>query len=97
GKPIEVKLEDRDGAAFLSIRDYGIGISREDQSRIFERFERAVPQKSVGGFGLGLWIVRQIATAMGGTIAVTSEPGEGATFTLVLPKDAPPGSTPAGA
>src|SRR5262249_49455976 len=95
GKPIEVKLENRADVVLLSVRDHGIGISADDQTRIFQRFERAVPQKSVGGFGLGLWIVRQIATAMSGTIGVTSEPGKGATFTLVLPKDAPPRSAPA--
>jgi signal transduction histidine kinase/integral membrane sensor domain MASE1 len=86
GKPIEVRLENRDELVLLSIKDHGIGISQEDQTRIFERFERAVLQKSVGGFGLGLWIVRQIATAMGGTIEVASEAGQGAEFTLVIPK-----------
>lgn len=46
--------------AKLTFRDYGIGISKENQSRIFERFERAVSIKQFGGLGLGLFIVRQI-------------------------------------
>jgi signal transduction histidine kinase/integral membrane sensor domain MASE1 len=86
GKPIEVRLESQDEHALLSVKDHGIGISKGDQARIFERFERAVAQRNFGGFGLGLWIVRQIAAAMGGTIQVRSETGEGAEFMLALPK-----------
>ena len=94
GKPIEVRMERRADVVLLSVRDQGIGISTEDQLRLFQRFERAVPQKSVGGFGLGLWIVRQLAVAMGGTVEVKSEPGRGAKFTLLLPGDAPRSTPP---
>ena len=57
--------------------------------RIFQRFERAVSSRSYGGLGLGLYIVRQIVEAHGGTISVESTPGEGATFTVDLPLHMP--------
>jgi hypothetical protein len=71
--------------ARLSVRDSGVGIAPEDQGRIFERFERAVPVRHFGGLGLGLWIVRCIVGAMGGTIRVESSPGAGACFIVDLP------------
>ena len=85
GKPVEVRLAKADGGARLSITDRGPGISPEDQERIFQRFERAVSERSYGGLGLGLWIARQLAEAMGGTLRVESTPGEGATFIAELP------------
>jgi signal transduction histidine kinase len=85
GKPIEIRLQSHDSAAVLAVRDEGIGIPPEDQARIFERFERAVSPRHFGGLGLGLWIVKQIVTAMGGTISVRSEAGNGSEFTVVLP------------
>jgi signal transduction histidine kinase len=91
GRPIEVALDSVGGRALLSVRDQGMGIPLEDQKRIFGRFERAHPRGSSGGLGLGLWIVRQIVEMMGGSIFVQSEPGAGSTFTVNLPKVAPPG------
>ena len=85
GHPIEVEATRQDGHAVLTVRDHGIGISPEHQTRIFERFERAVPDRSYAGIGLGLWISRQIVEAHGGTIGVESEPGKGATFRVELP------------
>ena len=84
GSPIDVRVEAPVGRAVLSIHDRGIGIPEEDQRRIFQRFERAVSQRNYGGFGLGLWIVRQIVEAQGGAVQVASQPGLGSTFTVEL-------------
>jgi signal transduction histidine kinase len=85
GKPIDVTLEPIEGGARLSVHDHGIGIDSKSRDRIFERFERAVSTRHFGGFGLGLWIVRQIVEASGGTISVQSEIGSGSTFIVELP------------
>ncbi|WP_225410175.1 protein kinase domain-containing protein [Stigmatella hybrida] len=89
GKPIEVVLEEHEGQAVLKVRDEGIGIAPEDAHRIFERFERAVSVRHYGGFGIGLWLVREIVQALGGRVEVRSVPGEGATFTVTLPRRPP--------
>jgi two-component system OmpR family sensor kinase len=86
--PIELRaVADRaTGVAWVSVADTGPGISAENQARIFERFERAVPAADhTGGFGVGLWIVKQLIEAMQGTITVTSKPGVGSTFCVALP------------
>ncbi|HEX8571375.1 MAG TPA: HAMP domain-containing sensor histidine kinase [Allosphingosinicella sp.] len=76
---------DREGdLAALIIADQGKGISAEDQARIFEKFERVDPSEA-GGTGLGLYIARRLARAMGGDVAVDSAPGQGARFTFTLP------------
>lgn len=85
GGPIEVTVMHHDGRAWLTVSDRGIGIPLEDQARIFERFERAVPGKNYSGFGVGLWICKQITDALGGRIRVESRPGEGSTFEITLP------------
>jgi signal transduction histidine kinase len=89
GKPIKVALSSDGCMARLAVVDHGIGLSPELQSRIFEKFERAVSERHYGGFGLGLWIVRQIVEAHGGSIHVTSETGKGSTFVVELPLAAP--------
>jgi signal transduction histidine kinase len=86
GRPVEVAVSGDDLLARLTIRDHGIGIPLEHQARIFERFERAVSDRHYGGLGLGLWIVRQIVDALGGSIIVESEAGKGSTFTVNLPR-----------
>jgi signal transduction histidine kinase/CHASE3 domain sensor protein len=86
GQPIEIRVDGDENAARLTVRDRGIGIPPENQARIFERFERAVSKSDYGGFGLGLWIVRQIVDAHGGEIRVTSAPGQGSAFTVELPR-----------
>jgi PAS domain S-box-containing protein len=85
GRPIEISVLQAGGRAVLTVRDHGIGISREDQGRIFERFERAVSERHFGGFGVGLWVAREAVEANGGTIRVASREGDGAEFTLELP------------
>jgi len=85
GHPIEIAVSRDASRARLLVRDHGIGISVEDQERIFNRFERASSIRSFGGLGLGLYITRQIVTAHGGTIHVESQPGAGATFVVELP------------
>jgi predicted ATPase/signal transduction histidine kinase len=85
GAPIDVTLESRDGRAWLSIRDHGIGIAPEQLPRIFECFGRGVPVENYGGLGLGLYIVQQLVSSLEGSVEVTSKAGEGATFTVVLP------------
>ncbi len=84
GEPVDLRVRSKGGRAVLSVRDRGIGIPEADQRRIFERFERAVSRRNYGGFGLGLWIVRQIVEAQGGTVRVESAPGGGSTFTVEL-------------
>ena len=104
GQPIQVAVQAEDGSARIAVRDRGVGISEADRARIFGRFERAVSTRQYGGLGLGLFITQQIVEAHGGTIAVESAPGEGATFTVTLPRSdaqadftssGPPESSPA--
>jgi signal transduction histidine kinase len=90
GKPIEIRVEASRAAATVQITDHGIGIPAADLGRIFERFERAVSKRNYGGFGLGLWIVRQVVEAFGGTVRAESTPGDGATFTVELPRAVQP-------
>jgi len=85
GHPIEVAVSADQDFATLRVRDHGVGIPSDQHARIFERFERGVEQRS-GGFGIGLWIVRNICVAMGGTVTVQSERGDGACFTVMLPR-----------
>ena len=85
GEPIEVSLVCDGAEARLTVRDHGIGISEQDQARIFDAFERAVSRREEGGFGIGLWVVRHLVDAMHGEIPVTSGPAEGSTFTVILP------------
>jgi signal transduction histidine kinase len=87
GRPIVISLDSDERAARLSVQDNGIGIAPEQQERLFARFERAVSRRQYGGFGLGLWITRQLVDAMGGEITVASRAGQGATFSIVLPID----------
>jgi signal transduction histidine kinase/DNA-binding response OmpR family regulator len=90
GKPIDIGVTAIDGVVAVTVRDHGIGISAEDQARIFRRFERAAPRRHFGGLGLGLYIAAQLAAAHGGSISVESQLGNGATFTLRLPREAEP-------
>jgi PAS domain S-box-containing protein len=83
--PVELSVGTRGATATITVRDHGPGIGDGDLERIFGPFERGVSIRNYGGLGLGLYIARQYAVAHGGTISVTSTPGEGATFTVELP------------
>ena len=84
GGPIEVTIDGDTDFAMLQVRDHGVGIAPDQLSRIFERFERGAAQRS-GGFGVGLWVVKNICAAMGGTLSVETTVGQGACFTVMLP------------
>lgn len=89
GKDIDIEIEEIKSGVRLSVRDQGMGIEPDDQLRIFHQFERARNQRKGGGLGLGLFIADQIAKAHGGCIYVSSEPGSGATFSMLLPSRNP--------
>ncbi|GFM50418.1 hybrid sensor histidine kinase/response regulator [Pseudomonas capsici] len=84
-KPIEVRVYCADGEARVEVTDQGIGISEENQKRIFQQFERVTAKHAVAGLGLGLFISEQIVLAHGGRIVVESEEGKGSTFRVCLP------------
>lgn len=85
---VTVTAIDLGGHVEISVSDEGIGISPEEQPRIFERFYRTDPARSreSGGTGLGLAIVKHICSAHGGEVVVTSVPEHGSTFTLRFPQ-----------
>jgi len=86
-KDIVVRLSAETDHVVIAVRDHGIGIARDEQRKIFERFHRVGTGlvHDVKGSGLGLSIVHHIVAAHGGTVTVDSEPGEGSTFTMRLP------------
>lgn len=85
GGTVSLSLRRRGNQACVAVSDSGIGIAREDQDAIFDRFYRVEEARSRRGSGLGLAISAWIARAHGGSIEVQSEPGKGSTFTVVLP------------
>jgi two-component system, OmpR family, sensor kinase len=86
GDRIELSAGVDDGTLRLAVADTGAGLKPDDRERIFERFGRAEPgRQRIEGAGLGLAIVAAIARAHHGDVAVDSEPGAGATFTVLLP------------
>jgi signal transduction histidine kinase len=86
-KPITVKTEKRQSFVRISIKDQGIGISKENQKKIFGLFERGVTNGEYKGLGVGLFITNQIVRAHGGTILVSSKEGHGSEFIIELPTD----------
>ena len=86
GKTIQVTVRAAEDAAEIEVADHGIGIAAGDHDRVFEQFERVENDQGRAGFGLGLWISRQIVVAMGGEMRLQSQPGEGATFMVRLPR-----------
>ncbi|HEX3697854.1 MAG TPA: ATP-binding protein [Polyangia bacterium] len=90
GEPVEVTVQGRAEHAELVIQDGGIGVAAGDRERIFDRGVRPASIEKFGGLGLGLWIVRRIVEAHGGTITADSSAGRGATVVLRLPYDPAP-------
>lgn len=88
GGQVGVGLRNVDGVIEVTVIDNGIGISVEDQDRIFERFYRVDPSRSrqTGGTGLGLAIVKHVALNHRGEVKLFSQPGTGSTFTLRIPE-----------
>ena len=84
-KPVEVSVYVEGANAIIDVRDQGIGISEENQQRIFHQFERVAGSDVVNGLGLGLFISEQIIAAHNGSISVHSTLGEGALFRVSLP------------
>jgi len=85
GRPVEVAFASDGEVARLSVRDEGMGISKGDQAKIFERFHSLPRTAPHGGFGIGLWLTRQLVHAMQGEIAVSSKPGLGSVFMVRFP------------
>ena len=86
-KNIEIIAESGGDSVKISVKDFGIGIQREDQHKIFDRFFRGGNEltRSVKGSGIGLTIVKKIIEAHRGTISLDSTPGKGSTFQVTLP------------
>jgi two-component system sensor histidine kinase SenX3 len=95
GQLIEIEIRCSDGFVDLVVSDHGVGIPARDLDRVFERFYRVDKARSrgTGGSGLGLSIVRHVATNHHGTVTVTSREGEGSTFVLRLPGPVTPTPT----
>jgi two-component system phosphate regulon sensor histidine kinase PhoR len=91
GGSIILQARRQRGQPVLSVKDTGIGIPPKHRNRIFDRLYRIDTDRgrTSGGSGLGLAIVRRGAHALGARIELTSEPGKGSTFTLVLPRQDP--------
>jgi PAS domain S-box-containing protein len=87
GSPIQVTATVENGCMLTAVIDNGIGIPTDEIPKLFERFHRArnVSSRYYGGLGLGLYIAKAIIEAHNGSIAVSSEEGRGATFTIRLP------------
>jgi signal transduction histidine kinase len=87
GQVVVSAAPERDGNVRISVRDTGIGIAPEEQERIFEAYVQLDNplQRTATGTGLGLPLSRRLATLLGGTLTVTSTPGEGSCFTLTIP------------
>ena len=87
GGDVRVSAHRQDNQVVVEVSDQGIGISRKDQSRLFQSFERidAYKTNSIAGIGLGLRVCRLLVEALGGRIWVESEPDKGSTFLFTLP------------
>ncbi len=89
GSPIEIGLSRREDHLRIVIADHGPGIPEEYRARVFDRFARIDSATRQGGFGLGLWIAREIVLAHQGSISIDSPAGRGSTFAIELPLTPP--------
>ncbi len=87
GAAVEISMDATERSVVLRVSDKGPGISRENQAKIFDRFERLSSDSAVTGLGIGLYISKEIVHMHGGSLTVRSLEGEGATFIVELPKD----------
>ena len=86
-KKIIVSSHTENQSLIISVKDFGMGIKKEERDKVFERFYRGGNEltRTVKGSGLGLTLVKQIVEAHNGTVQVESEPGQGSTFSIRLP------------
>ena len=86
-RKIDILVCRNEKSVSIGVRDYGSGIPAEERERIFDKFVRgeAAKLRGIKGTGIGLAMVRHIVKAHGGTVEVSSTPGAGSTFTIVLP------------
>jgi signal transduction histidine kinase len=86
---INLRLRDRDHCLWINVADNGPGIKKEDLKHLFDKFYRGAEAKErvIKGLGLGLYYVKQIVEAHGGTITVQSKPGEGTDFQIKIPRE----------
>jgi signal transduction histidine kinase len=85
GKSIDIICEQTKGEVLFKIQDHGIGIPREDQKHLFDRFYRASNAGQIQGTGLGLNIVKRYVELLGGEISFKSDYGQGSTFYVSIP------------
>lgn len=83
---VEIEIGQNDGCVSFAVRDFGVGLSGDENLRVFDRFWRADPARTQGGTGLGLPISREDAELHGGTLQAWGRPGEGSEFILTIPK-----------
>ena len=86
GHPVEISVSARGDEATLVVQDHGMGIQPERLKDVYGRYERCVPMKNFGGLGLGLYIVRAIVDAHGGTVRIESHLNQGTRVTVELPR-----------
>jgi two-component system sensor histidine kinase MtrB len=87
GSPrVEIEVRQTDECVSLAVRDFGVGLSGDENLRVFDRFWRADPARAQGGTGLGLAISREDAALHGGTLQAWGRPGEGSEFILTIPR-----------
>jgi two-component system OmpR family sensor kinase len=86
GQPVDIFVRGHRDRATFAVRDRGPGIAEVERARVFDPFERAVAGRERAGFGLGLWIARQLVRGHGGEIQIETEAGIGTAVTATFPR-----------